>query len=382
MSARKEHLQQLPFTLLRYYVCTLPAMAEAGRRRHLSFEKLSPEQRAPGHWYHFAGDPGLIEVRGDGSGQWHPDGVLPEGVDKSYLVEVPLIDAPHLLRDELIAAIDSDEQAASDAQLKEVREHVTELGSPAGEKHLAVEFQRVLSTIADIPEEKLRFLQHAAKQVLRRELMHGRATGVDAAALLMFHAVAKQLAQTPDILLAVAGQMASHEVSSLDELASVVIRDCWNRGLQEQATAALDELRQQGEGVIAQARDTSSVEGDPRLVLPYFYGGLLEALPYLLACYDGYDTLCHAPCAADEKTRYMKRRNTSEEKVVRLRDALLHAVRDRDLSELFSRQAFLRALEQEGKLDQVEDFIHDLIDLKFYYPPLFRSVLMPTRNSA
>ncbi len=71
---------------LRLYVALSPQHGELGWQRTQWFEALPEEQKQPGHWYRYEGFEGLTEVRVDGSGEWHKDGKLPQGVDPKTVV--------------------------------------------------------------------------------------------------------------------------------------------------------------------------------------------------------------------------------------------------------------------------------------------------------
>jgi hypothetical protein len=233
-----------------------------------------------------------------------------------------------------------------------------------------------LAEVPDVAEEKVRFLRKASQCMVGTELLEGRATGYDAAGVLIVEAIAEQLLGNEAVCRTVLANAAARPAHATAEMAALMIDDCWYRGLGDKITAALDMLRQRGEQVVEEARKGAYPDGHPEMTLDIYYGGILQAIPYLLAANAGYTKLSHAPVGPEERARYQKKANTSEEKLVRLRTALLYAVSDVDLSQLYDKQARVAAVLRTGDKDHAEALVHEIIDLEYFYPSTFRSVLL------
>lgn len=365
--------------LLRLYVATATEEAELSWRRHVQFERLPALLAEPGHWYRFADSNDLIEVAADRSGQWHPGGALPDGVDPKLVVEVPAGRPAATLLEQMQMLLDSIPMNEDNkTQIQELKSHVADVGTGEWSGWLAKCLQQGLAEVPDVVEERVGYLRRAAHRMVGTELLEGRATGYDAAGVLIVEAIAEQLQDNEAVCRTVLAKAAERPASALAEMAAMMIDDCWYRGLGDRVAAALDTLRQRGEQIVEEAREGAYPEGHPEMTLDIYYGGVLQAVPYLLATNAGYTKLSHAPAGPEERARYEKRANTSEEKLVRLRTALLYAVSDADLSQLYDKQARVRAVLQAGDKEHAEALVHEIIDLEFFYPSTFRSVFLGT----
>ncbi len=365
-------------TLLRLYVATAPEEAELSWQRQQRFEQLAAQAKELGHWYRFEGSQDLIEVTAEGSGQWYPEGEIPADVDPHMVIDVPAGAPTPTLLDGITGVLREVPMTAPNyAEVAELIATVEDVGSPERAAGLAKSFQRTLASVPAKAEEQLRFLQQASQQIVGTELLAGRTTGYDAAGVLLVEAIAGAVAaDDPAMCSTILAKAATWQVSSVAEMGAKLIDECWYRRLGDKVVAALDSLRQRGEQVVEQAREGSYPEGHPEMALDIYYGGILQALPYLLATNSGYVKLSHAPVEDEERQRFLKKADTSEEKLIRLRTALLYAVGDMDLSQLRDKQARVAAVLRGGDRDRAEALVHEIIDLEFFYPPPFRSVLM------
>jgi len=363
--------------LLRLYVATATEEAELSWKRHIQFEKLPADLQTPGHWYRFADSNDLIEVTVDRSGQWHPDGVLPADVGPKMVVEIPAGTPAVSLLDQMLGMLNAIPVIADNkAKVEELKSQVADVGSEEWASWLAQGFQQGLAEVPDVAEEKLRFLRQSSQRMVSTELLEGRATGYDVAGVLIVAAIAEELMGNEAVCRTVLAKAAARKARAPAEVAALMIDDCWYRGLGDRITAALDTLRQRGEQVVEETRKGAYPEGHPEMMLDIYYGGILQAIPYLLATNAGYTKLSHAPVGPEQRARYAKKANTSEEKLVRLRTALLYAVSDVDLSRLYDKQACIAAVLRTGDEDRAEALVHEIIDLEYFYPSPFRSVLL------
>ncbi len=363
--------------MLRLYVATAPDEAEESWRQQVLLSRLPARFLELGHWYRFPGSQGLIEVTEEMSGQWHPEGVLPDDVDPGRVIDVPAGEPVPTLLEDITTLLDGIPlTAANEARVTELRAQIADVGSPDRAKRLVTSFQQTLCSAPDVVEDRMRFLRQAAAQMVGTELLEGKATGYDVAGVLLMEAIAGQLEADEMLCRAVLSKAAAREASAVIEMALMLLTDCWYRGLQDKITGALDALRQRGEQVLEEARRGAYPEGHPEIVLDIYYGGILQAVPYLLATNVGYMKLKQAPASEGERAKFAKKANTSEEKLVRLRSALLYAVRDVDLSQLRDKQARVAAVLDIGDKERADQLVHEIIDLEFFYPSPFRSVLL------
>jgi hypothetical protein len=254
---------------------------------------------------------------------------------------------------------------------------VRDVGTAARAARLVRSFQQTLASAPANATEQLRFLRQASQQMVGKELLAGKATGYDVAGVLLVEAIAGAVgADDPAMCSTILAKAATWEVGSAAEMGSRIIEECWYRKLGATVVSALDALRQRGEQVMEEARQGAYPDGHPEMVLDIYYGSVLQAIPYLLATNSGYMKLIHAPVTEEERARFLKKADTSEEKLVRFRTALLYSVGDVDLSQLRDKQARVAAVLRAGDRDRAESLVHEIIDLEFFYPTPFRSVLM------
>ena len=367
----------------RLYAAMSPDEGETAWQTAHRFDRLSDEQKQPGHWYRFPGEIGLIEVQADRSGEWHADGILPDGLDPASVIEIPQGDPAPSLLDEMVAILSAAPATAPNhAEVEETIAYLKDLPTPDRAARLAKSFQKTLATVPAIAEDQLRFLRQASQQMVGTELLAAKACGRDVSGVLMIAAIAEAVAAAdPQTCVKLVVKSAGLEVGSCDELGSHFIEDCFWRGLQDKLIAGLDSLRSQGETILRSAREGVYPEGHPELVLDIYYGGLLQAVPYLLAAEEGYHKLSLAPdLADDDRDAFAHKAETAEEKLVRMTEALLYAAQDVDLSQLRRSQAEVRWLLQKDAA-KAKSRVHEIIDLEFLYPPNFASVLTGENSS-
>ncbi len=365
-------------TFLRLYVALTPQHAEDAWQESQQFAQLSDDQKKPGHWYGYEGSDSLIELKPDGSGQWHPDGRLPDGIDPARVIVIPRGKPVPTLLDHMVSILnDVPPDAPNRAQAVETIVVLKDLPSQERAKRLVENFQKTLASAPAIAEEQLRFLRQASQQMAGTELLAGKVRGYDVAGVLIVASIAEAVAAAdPQTCSAMLAKTASIEVRELAELASRMIQDAWWRGLKDPLTKALDSMRSMGEKIIRIAQDGVYPEGHPELVLDVYYGSLLQALPYLLAAEDSYRKLTHAyNKSSDDAETFAHKADTAEEKLVRVRTALLYALQDVNLSQLRGRQAEIKALLKVDRA-KAEAKVFEAINLQFFYPLNFKSILL------
>jgi hypothetical protein len=154
-----------------------------------------------------------------------------------------------------------------------------------------------------------------------------------------------------------------------------MMKDCFKLNMKDQIAAALSALESSGNAIVKQAQAGAYPEGHPEYCLEIYYGSILQAIPYLLSAQDNYFFLKNAPnLTDDEKEIYAQRNDATEERAVRLNNALLYAAQDVDQSRLRAKQAYARYLLTQDK-KKADEFVRQTIMYEFFYPSNFASVL-------
>jgi hypothetical protein len=365
-------------TIMRFYVSRSPDAAEAVWQSRQQFEQLPAEQKQLGRWYRYPGPGGLIEVRANGSGQWHADDSLPEGTDPRLVIDVPVGRPVPTLMDTLAGILDGYPKDVPEyAQIAAIPQRFRELSSPDRALGMVRYFQDALASVPPVAEKQLQMLHQAARRLVEEELPAGKATGEEVAGVLTIAAIADTLKDDRRFVAMMRTIAGWREMAELDQLAAGLLKVCWENGLGEKATTALDALRSGGEARLQTALGTQFPGEPDERILDDYYGLLLKAIPYFLAVSNGYYELSQAPnLNADDLGRFKKKSNTSEEKLVRLMTALQYAVTDVDLSRLREQQARVAAALAAGDKDGANSIAKQVIHLEFFYPPMFWAVLL------
>jgi hypothetical protein len=364
-------------TIMRFYVSRSPDAAEAVWQSRQQFEQLPAAQKQFGRWYRYPGPGGLIEVRADGSGQWHADDSLPEGTDPNLVIDVPVGKPVPSLVDTMMAIMgEYPKDAPGAAQIAAIPQQFRNLSSPERALQMVKALQQGILSVPPEVEKQLQFLHQVSRRLVEEELVAGKATGEEVSGVLTIAAIADALTVDPRFV-AMMRTIAGWNAVALDQLAGWLVKVCWENGLVEKVTAALDALRSDGETRLQTALGAQFPDEPAERILDNYYALLLEAIPYFLAVSNGYYELSDAPnLSADDLGRFKKKANTSEEKLVRLMTALQYAVTDVDLSRLREQQARVGAALAAGDKDGANSIAKQVIHLEFFYPPMFWSVLL------
>jgi hypothetical protein len=362
--------------MMRFYVSRSPAAAEAVWQSRQQYERLPAEKKQLGRWYRYPGPGGLIEVRANGSGQWHGDDSLPEGIDPNLVVDVPVGEPVPSLMDTMAGVVgEYPKDVPEAAQIAAIPQRFRDLSSPERAIQMVKAFQRGLLSVPPEVEKKLQFLQQVSRRLVEEELVAGKATGEEVAGVLTIAAIGDTLRADPRFI-AMMRTVAGWEAVGLDQLAGWLVQICWENGLGEKVTVALDALRSAGEARLENVLATQYTGEPPERILDDYYGLLLKTIPYFLAVSNGYYELTQAPkLSGDDLGRFKKKSNTSEEKLVRLMTALQYAVTDVDLSRFEEQRARVGAALAAGDKDKADSVVREVIDLEFFYPPAFKAIL-------
>ena len=361
---------------LRLYVAVSPESAEDAWKVAQCFDAVKPEDQIPGHFYRYAHDNSLIAFKADGSGQWYPSGQMPEGFDPARVVELPDFLVKNL-RDELVSLLNAAlENAPDHQQIAEKIEIINNLHTADRAARLLASLLTTLRQVAESGAAKVEFLEQAANQMVGKELLAGKVTGRDAAGVVFMSAMAKQLAQMDEkTCLAIVTRMLNIAAGSTEELGAAMLKECIRLNLKEQIAGALSALQSTGNEIVKQAQAGTYPEGHPEYCLEIYYGGILQAIPYLLSAQDNYTFLKNAPgLTEDEREIFAQREEATEERAVRLRYALLFATGDLDQSRLRSMQGYTRFLLKQDR-KKADEFVRQTIEYQFFYPRNFVSVL-------
>jgi hypothetical protein len=370
------------FGFLRFYVAVTPQTAEELWQMMNRFEQRPESGSGPIRWYRYAGEFDLTEIEQDRSGEWHADGKLPEGVDPSSVVEIPLVKPIPSVLDNLLSILRQvPANAPNREQTTKMMQRITELGTPKSAARLVRDLQMRLTEMPSVAEEQIRFLEQVSERMLRTELHEGKVRGADVAGLLMVREFVRTVAWVnPQACSGMLNDAVRPELSDVEDLAMSMVQICWNGGLGEQLRQALDWLRGQGDKAIETARLGMYPEGEQELQLEIYYGGLLKAMPYLLAATKGYYKLSVMPnLSEDDREAFAHKHGTADEKAVRLLTALYFAL-DVDGSRLAEQRALVQSL---LKIDRkkAEGLVNELVDLQFFYPPAYKALLMGVTGS-
>jgi hypothetical protein len=362
--------------MMRFYVSRSPAAAEAIWQSRQQFERLPAEKKEFGHWYRYPGPGGLIEVRADGSGQWHADDSLPEGTDPNLVVDVPAGEPAPSLMDRMAAVVaEYPKDAPGAAQVVAIPQQFEALGSPDRAMQMVKGFQQTLASIPLDAEKLLQFLHQTSRRLVEEELVAGKVSGDEVASVLLITAIGDAIGPANPRCAAILKTIAGWKVVALDELAMAFTEACWQFGMGDKATAALDAVRSAGENRLQIALEGAYLNEPGERVLDIYYAMLLQTIPYFLGASNGYYKLSHAKLSADDLRIFKKKTNTAEEKLVRLMTALLYAVTDVDLSRFEEQRAKVGAALAAGDHDKADSIIRNVIDLEFFYPPAFKAIL-------
>jgi hypothetical protein len=363
--------------IMRFYVSRSPDAAEAVWRSRQQFERLPAEKKQLGHWYRYPGPGGLIEVRANGSGQWHADDSLPEGIDPNLVVDVPVGEPVPSLMDTMAGILgEYPKDAPGAAQIAAIPQRFRDLSSPERAIQMVKALLGGLLSVPPEVEKQLQFLHQASRKLVEEELVAGNATGEEVSGVLTIAAIADALRADPRFV-AMMRTIAGWKAIALDQLAGWLVKTCWENGLGEKVTVSLDALRSAGEKRLETALGGQYLDEPPERILDIYYGLLLETTPYFLSVSNGYYELSQAPkLSADDLSRFKKKSNTSEEKLVRLMTALQYAVTDMDLSRLRQQQREVAAALAAGDTDRADSLVRMVVDLEFFYPPAFKPILL------
>jgi hypothetical protein len=276
-----------------------------------------------------------------------------------------------------------------------IREHLevllSKLGKLAAPDHfvaLTRQFrQTAFTTLLAGQDLLLEYLAKVAENDLSDNLANGEMTGRDAGAVILINALAKAISQPPEESSAsdagevkrVLGMLCAPGAVSLEMMAGQFVRDCLEHGFSRHVLVALDKLRREGDQAMESAREGLYPVSHPEMMLDIYYFGLFLAAPLLRATMVGYEVVSAKPGLIEEdQKRFSTLANAVEEKLVRIGDAMLYAIRDLGGKEARGKREEIQALIARGEDEKAGGMVMQLVDLQLFYPKPFRSVLLGT----
>ena len=319
---------------------------------------------------------------------------LPSNVDQTQVINLQS-KAGRALLDRLAAIVTDVRTLGGDAtRLETLLHNVTQLYDPGTARDRLLDvmrydyFEALVShdlEKPDAPDHLLAWLDGNAKLAASLR-MEAKIDGEEMAAVLLIREVARHLIDTtrqqpialqlflyerlvfsplthpiPDTLQALAGRMM------LNAIAMAQGRILFN---------ALEFLQHEGEALIEDALNgTVPVSLD----LPngeVFYEGLCLASPRLFAAHIGFMLLSNNLPAFDlseeQKTKLPYEANNVEEKMVRIVGSLKFAIENIDRKRFYGDATFLAGLIAQGRWDELDARLLDLIDNQYLYPRSLR----------
>lgn len=369
----------LAYTALqRLWVTLDTASAEIRWQQEFAFMKLPEELKAPGTWYQHEGDTGYIEYFPSGdAGEFHTE--LPAGMNPASVVTIPKVSGFPSIYDRMKGLLLETIDVRGEANVHRMIADMDELRS---DQHL----RRIKSMIAGDGFGLLATGNQAIADYLGNklqafstvELTQNRVTGFETSAVLLLYSLFRQLvtatpAAQPNLLFKMFDPTG---VSSLPEMVSRFIHDCFAAGMGDAANVAIDDIRIGGDATLAASRAMLPGDSSPGIYLDSFYAGLQQAAIRFMAVRWGWQSvLVFGGLSPQDRQRAEKRLNSAEEKLVRCETALMYAVKDLDGSRYRGQQQAIRAAREAGDEKKEAAIIANVFDSQFFYPEALKDVL-------
>lgn len=359
--------------LQRLLVVVDPDYGESGWQVAHSFLLLPPDKQSANHWYRGRGS-GFIHVDENLNGQYVKE--LPADVDPASVIDLPPAQYPRVLATmkSLLPKFEDGRRPEFESRLNEL----TKASSPTHAQEHTRNFQ-FLAQAALMASQKtlLTYLRKQADFHYQTGMIQGSVTGTEAAAALLIQKLAEAIARASPAADTVFQRLVSTPVISMEQLSAYMVRDCIQNGFSQQAYEVLRAVLSEGNGLVEGAREGLHPVGHPETMLDLYYFGLLGAAPYLRAAMVGYEVAARNPALSDaERKTYATRGNAAEEKLVRVSDAMMFAVKDLDGSQSRVKRAEIQKALATGNEDKAQGLAMEAVDLKLFYPKPFKQVLL------
>lgn len=361
-----------------------PGFGESQWQVAHSFAMLPSAQRVAGHWYQQANDSGFFHVDEKLNGQWHKE--LPAGINAADIIQIPPAHVASLFEtmQSIVARLDLGETTRD-----KLEQLVANLTATIGPDHKLSQVrelrQAVFSSVLAGKDHLLEYLDKSAQDYCCDALVSGKVSGLEAAAMLLIRELSRALSThlTADATdrkekaSRVLNMLGAPGGTSLEMVAGQFVRDCLQYGFTQETMEALQQLQKEGNDAVESAREGFYPVGHPERMFDLYYLGIFLAVPKLRATMVGYEVLSAKPGLNDqERKRYLTWANAAEEKLVRISDAMLFAIRDLNGDESRQKQCEIRSLISAGDEKRAKEFVMELVDIKLFFPKPFKQVLL------
>lgn len=396
---RIAHLLQEFRTVQRGLTCVSPNWVEGAWAEKRAFEDLPRELLlGPGKkWFRSCQDDRINYCEYDpdtGGGRHHRS--LPSNVDRTQVIDLESKTGRALL--DRLGAIVTEVRALGEdaARLETLLHNVTQLYDPGTARDRLLDvmrydyFEALVShgrEKPDAPDRFLAWLDESAKLAPSLR-MEAKIDGIEMAAVLLIREVARHLIddfqQQPIALqLFLYERLLFSPVTpsvpdTLQALAGRMMRLAMAMAQGRTLFNALEFLQQEGEALIEDA-----LNGTVPLSLDLpdgevFYEGLCLASPRMFAAHIGFmffsNNLPAFNLSEEQKTKLPYEANNVEEKMVRIVNSLELAIENIDRKQFYTDATFLAGLIAQGRLDELDARLLDLIDNQYLYPRSLREV--------
>jgi hypothetical protein len=364
--------------LQRFWVTVDPESAEIRWQEEFAFMNLPAELKTPGSWFRHQDDTGYIQYYPSGdAGEFHEQ--LPAGIDPASVVVIPKVSGFPSAYDRLKGLLLDNVAALGEGNVQRMIADMDELRSPG---HAV----RILRTIAGDSMDARKSGRQAVADYLAQkyqalstvDLRENKATGFEAAALILLHSIHQQLmaADPPPPATLFSKMFDVSGVRSLADMVARFIHDCHKAGMGAAVSQAIDNIRIGGDGTLEAARSSLQGELDPGVYMDFYYAGLQQAaLRFLAARWGWQSVLTFGGLSDEDRQRAEKRLNSVEEKFVRCEWALLYAVRDLDGSQYREKQQAIHEARAAGDQEKADHILRNVFDSWCYYPRAVKEVM-------
>ena len=349
-----------------------PDYGESGWQVAHSFLLLPSDKQSANHWYRGRGS-GFIHVDENLNGQFVKE--LPVDVDPASVIDLPPAQYPTVLETmkSLLPKFENGRRPEFESRLNEL----TKTAAPTHAQEHVRKFQFLAQAALMASQETLlTYLRKQADFHYQEGMIKGSVTGTEAAAALLIQKLAEAITGK-GAAAAVFQRLVSSHVISMEQLSAYMVRDCILNGFSQQADEVLAAVLREGNGLVEGAREGLHPIGHPEMMLDLYYFALLGAAPYLRAAMVGYEVAAMNPALNDaNRQTYATRANAAEEKLVRVSDAIMFAVKDLDGSESRVKRAQIQEALAAEDDDKAQGLAMEAVDLKLFYPKPFKQVLL------
>ena len=375
-------LQQQAFAytaLQRLWVTLDPASAELRWQQEFAFFQLPDALKAPGHWYRHQDSSGYIHYLPSGdAGEFLTE--LPAGLDPASVVVIPRVSGfpsiAHQMKTILLATV----AVQGEANVQRMVADIDELKSATHAGRVKSLFAgEGFSLQVSGKEAVAAFLAQQSQAFSTSELQANRVTGFEAAAVMLLHAIHRQLlTASPAPPANLFSKMFDPTgVTSLPEMAARFIHDCYASGMADAVDQAIDNIRIDGDATLTASRALPQNGLDAGVYLDSYYAGLQQAaVRYFAVRWAWQSVLVVAGLSGQQRQRAEKRVNAVEEKLVRCETAIMFSVRNLDGSRYREQQHQIRDAKAAGDDKKAAALLANAFDSQLFYPEAVKAGML------